>query len=259
MALPMPPKTYPYATLAVLTGLNILNYVDRSILWAVQPLIQKEFSVSHAQIGLLTTTFFWSYMCAAPLIGYLGDRLARKLIVGVGIVVWSGFTFLTAITHSFQGLMWRHIIVGIGEASYAAIAPTLIADLFPVERRGRMLAVFSAGLPFGVAAGYILGGSLGQHHGWRAPFMVAGIPGFVLAVIMMLLPEPARGQSESVDSSLARSTVLGLIRNQAFLFATLGLAMYTFAMGGLQAWMPTFLTSTRGMSLERANWVFGVI
>ncbi len=255
----MPPKTYPYATLAVLTGLNVLNYIDRSVLWAVQPLIKEEFAVSNAQIGLLTSTFLWSYMCAAPLIGYLGDRFPRKFIVGIGIFIWSGFTFLTAVTHSFETLMWRHIIVGIGEASYAAIAPTLVADLFPVERRGRMLSIFSAGLPFGVAAGYILGGSLGQHFGWRTPFMVAGIPGFVLAVIVMLLPEPVRGQAETADSSPVRSTVFGLFRNGAFLCATLGLAMYTFAMGGLQAWMPTFLASVRGMSLAAANITFGAI
>src|SRR5258707_4641939 len=168
----MPPKTYPYATLAVLTGLNVLNYIDRSVLWAVQPLIKKEFAVSNAQIGLLPSTFLWSYMCAAALIGYLGDRFPRKFIVGIGIFIWSGFTFLTAVTHSFETLMWRHIIVGIGEASYAAIAPTLVADLFPVERRGRMLSIFSAGLPFGVAAGYILRGSLGQHFCSRTALIV---------------------------------------------------------------------------------------
>jgi MFS transporter, Spinster family, sphingosine-1-phosphate transporter len=259
MALPMPQKTYPYITLAVLTGVNVLNYVDRSVLWAVQPLIQKEFLVSYQQIGLLTSTFLWSYMCAAPLIGYLGDRFPRRFIVGIGIFIWSGFTFLTAITHSFEGLMWRHIIVGIGEASYASIAPTLVADLFPVERRGRMLAIFSAGLPFGVAVGYVLGGALGERFGWRAPFMVAGIPGFVLAVIIMLLPEPVRGQAEAPDTSPVRSTVFGLLRNGAFLCATLGLAMYTFAMGGLQAWMPTFLASVRGMTLTAANTIFGAI
>lgn len=255
----MPPKKYAYTTLAVLTGLNVLNYVDRSVLWAVQPLIKEEFGVSHAQIGLLTTTFLWSYMLAAPLIGYIGDRFPRKYIVGVGIIIWSGFTFLTAVTHSFNALMWRHIIVGIGEASYASIAPTLIADLFPIERRGRVLAVFSAGLPIGVAAGYVLGGSLGQHYGWRAPFMVAGIPGFLLAVAVMLLPEPRRGQTDTAASSLVRSTIPGLFRNGAFLFATFGLAMYTFAMGGLQAWMPTFLATVRGMTLESANTVFGAI
>jgi MFS family permease len=256
----MQPKLYPRLTLALLTGLNTLNYIDRSVLWAVQPLIKDEFKVSDAQIGLLTTTFFWFYMCAAPLIGYLGDRYSRKHIIAVGIMIWSGFTFLTAITHTFNELMLRHILVGIGEASYASIAPTIVADLFPLERRGRMLAIFSAGLPFGTAVGYLLGGSMGQHfQDWRPPFMVAGIPGFILALILWFLPEPPRGRTDPVDVSAVRATLPGLLRNRAFMTATLGLAMYTFAMGGLQAWIPTFLTRVRAMTLARATTIFGAI
>ncbi|HEY6348631.1 MAG TPA: MFS transporter [Candidatus Angelobacter sp.] len=257
----MQPKLYPRLTLALLTALNTLNYIDRSVLWAVQPLIKDEFKqISDAQIGLLTTTFFWFYMCAAPLIGYLGDRYSRRHIIAVGIMIWSGFTFLTAITHTFNELMVRHILVGIGEASYASIAPTLVADLFPVERRGRMMAIFSAGLPFGTAVGYLLGGAMGQHfHDWRPPFLVAGIPGFVLACAFWFLPEPPRGGKEPVDASAVRATLPGLMRNGAFITATLGLAMYTFAMGGLQAWIPTFLTRVRSMTLARATTIFGAI
>lgn len=256
----MQPKLYPRLTLALLTGLNVLNYIDRSVLWAVQPLVKTEFKVTDAQIGLLTTTFFWFYMCAAPFIGYLGDRYSRRLIISVGIILWSGFTFLTAVTHTFNELMLRHILVGIGEASYASIAPTLVVDLFPLERRGRMLAIFSAGLPFGTAVGYLMGGSMGQHfHDWRPPFMVAGIPGLVLALIFWFLPEPPRGRTDPVDASAVRATLPGLLKNKAFVAATLGLAMYTFAMGGLQAWFPTFLTRVREMSLASATTIFGGI
>lgn len=256
----MKPKLYPRLTLALLTGLNVLNYIDRSVLWSVQPLVKAEFKVTDAQIGLLTTTFFWFYMCAAPFIGYLGDRYSRKHIIATGIMIWSGFTFLTAITHTFNELMVRHILVGIGEASYASIAPTLVADLFPVERRGRMLSIFSAGLPFGTAVGYLLGGYMGQHfQDWRPPFLVAGIPGFLLAVALWFLPEPPRGHRETVDLSTVRATLPSLWRNGAFMTATLGLAMYTFAMGGLQAWFPTFLTRVRDLSLQNANTIFGGI
>src|SRR5215469_4834723 len=256
----MPTRHYPRLTLALLTGLNILNYIDRSVLWAVQDLVKGEFKVSDTQIGLLTTTFFWFYMCAAPFIGYLGDRYSRRHIVAVGIMIWSGFTFLTAITHTFNELMVRHILAGIGEASYASIAPTLVADLFPLERRGRMLAIFSAGLPFGTAVGYLVGGIMGQHfHDWRPPFLVAGIPGFILAVIFWFLPEPPRGRTDVIDASAVRATIPGLVRNPAFMSATLGLAMYTFAMGGLQVWIPTFLTRVRTLSKAEATTIFGAI
>lgn len=255
----MPRKLYPYATLALLTAINLLNYVDRNILFAVQPLVQKEFHGSDAEFGLLTSAFFFSYMIAAPFLGRLADRSSRKLIVVAGIMVWSGFTLLTAITHNYAELLMRHTVVGIGEASYAAIAPTLIADLFPEHRRGRMLAIFYLGLPVGSAAGYLVGGLGAQHFGWRAPFLLSGPPGFLLALLLWLLPEPERGSSDTLQPSLDRSTVGGLFRNPAYLTATLGLAMFTFAAGGLQVWMPTFLSRMRGVPLDRANLIFGGI
>ncbi|HEY6271236.1 MAG TPA: MFS transporter [Terriglobales bacterium] len=255
----MPPKVYPYATLAVLTGLSVLNYIDRNMLLGVQPLVQKEFKISDAQTGLLTSAFFFCYMFAAPLVGWMGDRFRRKSIVLVGIAVWSGFTLLTWLVRDYHQLLLRHTIVGIGEASYATIAPTLVADLFPLERRGRMLSIFYLGLPVGSALGILLGGPLGERFGWRVPFMLAGIPGFVLALIFFFLPEPERGQTDNLTPSLERSTLLGLFRNGAFITACLGMAMYTFAVGGLQVWIPTFLHRVRGMSVSRAAITFGLI
>jgi len=255
----MAPKTYPYTTLAVLTGLNVLNYIDRNMLLGVQPLVQKEFRINDAQLGLLTSAFFFCYMIAAPIVGWTGDRFPRKNIVLFGIAIWSGFTLLTWLVRDYNQLLFRHTIVGIGEASYATIAPTLVADLFPIERRGRMLSIFYLGLPVGSALGILLGGPLGEHYTWRVPFMLAGIPGFVLAFIFWLLPEPVRGETEVIASSPERSTVLGLVRNGAFITASLGLAAYTFAVGGLQVWIPTFLHRVRGMSVSRAAIVFGLI
>ncbi|HLJ86299.1 MAG TPA: MFS transporter [Candidatus Angelobacter sp.] len=247
----------------------MLNYIDRSVLFSVQGLIQKEFKVSDAQIGFLTTTFFFFYIVAAPFVGSLGDLFSRHKVIATGIFFWSGFTLLTAITHTYNELLIRHVMVGVGEASYAAIAPTLIADLFPLERRGRMLSIFNVGLPVGVAIGYILGGKLGDVYGWRMPFMLAGVPGFLLAVILWMLPEPERGQHDPGTSHTSHSRVpnLGqlfrelpaLARNGAFLCGTLGLAMYTFAMGGLQVWMPVFLTRVRELSLPKATSFFGTI
>src|SRR5215813_484191 len=255
----MPPKTYPYATLAVLTGLNVLNYIDRNMLLGVQPLVQKEFKINDAQTGFLTSAFFIVYMVAAPLVGWMGDRFPRKNIILIGIAVWSGFTLLTWLVHDYNQLLFRHTVVGIGEASYATIAPTLVADSFPIERRGRMLSIFYLGLPAGSALGILLGGPLGQHFGWRVPFMLAGIPGFLLAFVFWLLPEPERGRTEVTEFSVERSTVLGLARNGAFITACLGMAMYTFAVGGLQVWIPTFLHRVRGMSVARAAITFGLI
>jgi MFS family permease len=255
----MQPKLYPRLTLALLTGLNVLNYIDRSVLFGVQPLIKKEFSVNDAQLGALNSAFFLSYLCAAPLAGYLGDRFSRRKIVAIGIFIWSGFTLLSAITHTYSELLFRHIMVGIGEASYAVIAPTLIADSFPLERRGRMLSIFNLALPLGTGLGIGLGGAMGVHFGWRAPFMVAGVPGFLLALVLWFMPEPERGKTDSVTASEVRSTLPGLLRNGAFVSATLGLAMYTFALGGLQQWIPTFLNRIRHIPLDEAATIFAAM
>jgi MFS transporter, Spinster family, sphingosine-1-phosphate transporter len=255
----MPPKVYPYATLAVLTGLNILNYIDRNVLFAVQSEVKKEFLVSDYQIGILTSAFFFTYMFAAPLIGWLGDRFPRKNLIVIGVFIWSGFTFLTWFVHDYNQLLFRHAIVGIGEASYATIAPTLIADSFPPLKRGRMLAIFFLGLPVGSAAGYFVGGYVAHHFGWRAPFLVAGIPGFLLALALWMLPEPPRGQHEEHSPVDVWTLLRGLARNEAFITVCLGMAMYTFAVGGMQVWIPTFLVRLRGLDLKTANVAFAAI
>ncbi len=250
-------KTYPLATLALLTAINFVNYIDRSVLFAVQPLVQAEFKFSDTEYGLLTTSFFIFYMAVAPFIGMAADRYSRKWIVFAGIFLWSGATLLTAVAHNYSTLLVRHTVVAIGESSYATIAPALLADLFPEERRGRMLSIFYLAIPVGTAMGYILGGSLGHHFGWRAPFYVAALPGFLFALVFLFLPEPERGSSDHLTATPDRATLRGLAHNGAFWTATLGMAMMTFALGGISVFLPKFLSQYRGMSLDRANLLLG--
>lgn len=252
-------KLYPRTALVLLTALNLLNYIDRSVLFAVQPLVQKEFHLTNTQVGYLTSAFLLFYMVAAPFTGPLADRYSRKLIIVLGAVFWSGLTLLTAVTHSYLALLIRHTLVGIGEATFVTIAPTFVADLYPEQKRGRILGVFYLAIPVGTAAGYLLGGNLGATYGWRFPFYVAAAPGFLLALAILFIPEPERGQFDSLEQTPERSSLGGLATNPAFWTATLGMAMMTFALGGLQVWMPTFLSQARGYSLQSANLLFGGI
>jgi multidrug resistance protein len=249
----------PRTALIVLTALNLLNYVDRNVLFAVQPLVQAEFHLTKTQIGYLTSAFLGFYMVAAPFVGPLADRYSRKLIIVLGAVFWSGLTLLTAFTHNYAELLIRHTLVGVGEATFVTIAPTFVADLFTEEKRGRILGVFYLAIPVGSAAGYLLGGYLAPQHGWRFPFYIAAAPGFLLAIAVMFLKEPERGQFDSLKSTPERTTVLGLVRNPAFLTSTLGMAAMTFSLGGIQVWMPQFLYSERHYTLEAANLMFGLI
>jgi MFS family permease len=259
----------PRTALILLTALNLLNYADRNVLFAVQPLVQEEFHISKVQIGYLTSAFLLCYMCAAPFVGPLADRYSRKLIIVVGAIFWSGLTLLTAVTHNYTELLVRHTLVGIGEATFVTIAPTFVVDLFSEDKRARILGVFYLAIPVGSAAGYLLGGNLAPHYGWRFPFYIAAAPGFLLALLLLFLKEPERGQFDSLKSgsgksandrtSPERTTVFGLLRNPAFLTATLGMAFMTYSLGGIQVWMPQFLYSERHYSLEAANFMFGLI
>ena len=246
-----------WIALALLTALNFVNYIDRSILFAVQEMIKGEFALSDKQVGFLTSAFFFCYMIAAPLITPLTDRFPRKWIMAAGAFVWSAATLLTAITHNYDELLLRHVIVGIGEATFVVFSPAFLSDLFPEHLRGRVLSIYYLAIPVGTAFGYIIGGELGAAHGWRMPFLVCAIPGVLLAFGVLALREPQRGASDHIADTLERGTILGLFRNKAFWTVCLGMAMMTFAVGGLQVWMPTYLMRARNVPLGKANLVFG--
>ncbi len=255
----MSSRQRPLAALLILSGLNFFNYVDRSVLFAVLPLIQKEIPRNDASYGFLTTAFFVCYMVTAPLVGMLADRYPRKWIMFAGALIWCAMTMMTAITKDFTTLLIRHTLVGLGEATFVTVAPSFLADLFSEEHRGRVFGWFYLNIGLGTAVGYMMGGYLGHQHGWRFPFYVAAAPGVLLALGLAALPEPPRGAKDRLKATAERTSLRGLVRNGAFWTATLGMAMVTFALGGLEAWMPTFLNRIRGVPLDRGNLIFGGI
>jgi len=244
--------------LFLLTALNLFNFIDRYILPGVQPLVQTEFRINDAQIGLLTTAFFFTYMFAAPLTGWLGDRYPRKPLIVVGALLWSMATLFTAKVHSYETLLIRHAIVGIGEATFSIFAPALLADYYPEAERNRVLSIFYVTIPVGGALGYLTGGVLGQHYGWRMPFFIAALPGVLIALgFYFFVREPERGSADKLAPTLDRATVSGLTRNPAFWAATLGLAMWTFAVGGISTFLPTFFVRFAAMSVAKAGTLAG--
>lgn len=244
----------------LLIGLNLLNYIDRYILPGEVSLIQKEFHSTDQQMGLLTTALFIVYMISAPLTGWLGDHFERKPLIIGGALLWSLATLGTAWVHSYWALFVRHGLVGVGEATFGIFAPAVLADFYPERDRNRILSIFYLAIPVGAALGYVAGGQMGTLWGWRAPFFICAIPGLAIAVLYGWLGrEPKRGASDHVKATADRSTVAGLFRNPAFLTGTFGLAMLTFAMGGISAWMPTFLNRFVGLSVSKAGLAVGAI
>jgi MFS family permease len=219
-------------------------------------------------------------MIAAPFMGPLSVKFSRKTVIIVGAIIWSGATLLTAFTKNFDELLLRHTLVGIGEASFVILSPTFIADMFPEEKRGRVMGIFYLAIPVGSALGFLIGGVLGPKYGWRVPFYVGAAPSLLLAFFLLFIPEPPLGQFDvpgkvpepSVSGGEASRGVIGylvhglkwiwallksLIRNPAFVTATLGMSMMTFALGGLQVWFPTFLHRVHSYTLTQANILFG--
>ena len=244
--------------LGLLTALNLCNFIDRYVLPGVQPLVQAEFHASDARMGALTYAFFITYMLAAPLTGWLGDRIPRKPLVVAGALLWSGATLLTATVHSYDQLYFRHAVVGIGEATFSVFAPAMLADMYPEQARNKALSVFYLSIPVGAALGYLIAGQLGSAYGWRMPFLVSAVPGVVIALlILFLVCEPRRGSADRLAVTAARASLRGLFRNPGYWSATLGMAMMVFTMGGISVWLPTFLSRLQGYSLLRANQILG--
>ena len=254
------PASAAWTALALLTALNLLNYTDRYVLAGVQPLVQRAFQVNDERIGSLTFAFFITYMFAAPLTGWLGDRFPRKPLILAGALLWSLLTLSTAMVHTFGELYLRHALVGIGEASFGIFAPALLSDYWPPEQRNRILTMFYLALPIGAALGYILGGTLGQAYGWKMPFYAAAAPGLlVVLLVWIFLREPARGASEPLAIRPDCATLAGLTQNAAYWTATLGMAMMVFTLGGISVWMPTFLYRYGHYSLAGASQILGAI
>ena len=263
--------------LAVLTGINLLNYLDRYLVPPLVPDLERAMGISHVQAGWLWPAFMVVYMVAAPVFGAWGDRGSRTRPIAIGVALWSVATVLSGLARSYPQLFASRALVGIGEAAYAAIAPALLADHFARSARGRVYAVLNMAIPVGAALGYVLGGLIGHHYGWRAAFLLCGAPGMLLAALVLALPDPPRGlQDEPARPSVlparpgvlpagagAAATAIGvymsLLRRTPYLLLVLGYAAYTFGLGGLGFWMPTFLEQVRGIPADAATTGFGAI
>lgn len=253
---------FALALLLVLTVINFLNYLDRYVLSAVLEEIRLEMGFDDGQGGLLGSVFMLVYTVAAPLGGALGDRVNRNRLAAIGVALWSLATIGSGLADSYESLLTMRALIGIGEAGYATVAPSIIADLFRPSERGRRLSIFYLAIPMGSALGYLLGGAVGEAYGWRSAFYVAGAPGLVFACVAFFLPHPQRGAMDEGETEPAMPFFDGLkrlFRTPAWRINTVGMTLMTFSMGGIAFWMPTYLKREQGMSQGEASMIFGGI
>jgi MFS family permease len=253
---------WPIGSLIVLTGLNLLDYLDRQLLAAVLTPIKEELRLSDEQLGTIQSAFMWGYFLTSPIFGYLGDRVARRWLVAAGVFVWSFGTLMSGHVSALGGLIFFRVLVGFGEASFGTISPGWIADLFPQRRRNNAISIFYLAIPVGSALGYIFGSAVAARHGWRAAFLWAGYPGLLLAFVLLLLKEPPRGATEKA-AALPRTSggwrvYRELFNYPRYLLVIAGYVAQTFALGGFALWAPTFLHRVHHMGHEEAGRYFGL-
>ena len=255
--------------LLVLTFVNLFNYIDRYIVPAIAESLKTALHLNYKQIGLLGTGFIVVYAIASPRFGRLGDSRHRPRLIALGVGIWSVATVLGGLAWGFVSLLVARAIMGIGEAAYGSIAPSLLADAFPRGKRGRVFAIFFAAIPIGSALGFVIATQMDVHFGWRSAFFVAGAPGLVLALLLLKMREVPRGAQDAGDDAVLHhasapapagwSTYAGLLANRPYLITVLGYAAYTFALGALAFWMVAFLTRMHGVAETTAGTEIGAI
>lgn len=250
----------PRQTLVILTGLNLFNYFDRYVLSAVLPSLQADLHLDDAKAGQLATIFMLGYFVTSPLFGWLGDRASRKWLIAGGILIWSSATVMTGFAGTLAMLLFWRAMVGVGEASYATVSPAWLSDVYPSEKRNNALTVFYTAIPIGAALGSVIGGQIAAASGWRHAFIWAGAPGLLLALLLLPFREPARTGTGGGSHQLPGwRDVLALFRRRDYNLSVWGYTAYTFALGAMAHWGPSFLHRAHGMEVKNASEFFGYV
>lgn len=240
-------RGYARYVLAVMVGINFLNYMDRYVASSVAASIQKELHVSDSALGFLGTAFLLVYAVAAVPFGFWGDRGVRKTVIGVGVAIWSIATLFTGFARSYVQLFASRAIVGVGEAGYYPSGTSLLADYFPKDQRSRVSAIWGAGATVGIAVGYAGGGIIADKLGWRAAFFFAALPGLLLAILAFTMREPLRGAVEATGKAVAHTAEASLAKFWELLkiptlrATIVAQTLLYFVLASNAFWLPTYL------------------
>lgn len=254
MAGPLSPAGGPTATLpgankalALLFVINLFNYIDRQVLSAVLPKLQLDSSLFDPtdpnlqfKLGLLTSAFLVSYTLLSPVFGWFGNRGRRWWVVGFGVVVWSLASGGSGLATGYVMLLLTRCLVGIGEAAYGPVAPSMLSDLYPVSRRGKVMALFYLAIPVGSALGFVIGGQIEAFFGWRTAFLVT-LVGLALGLVCFVMPEPPQPAAATGTSPKYGEVLRELLGIRSFVLCCLGMTCTTFVLGGVAAWAPTYI------------------
>ncbi len=246
----------------VLFAVNILNFYDRHVPGALVEPLRREFHLTDAQNGLLSSAFIWVYALVGLPIGRLADTWSRKKLLAWGVFVWASLTAFAGVATDYAMLLVSRLGVGVGEATCAPTGTSWLGDLFPPAKRGRALAFFMLAVPVGGALSFFFTGPLAQAHGWRAAMILAAAPALLLLLALLLLREPVRGASESSkrqgNARADRGSVWRLLRIPTFWWIIFSGAFFNFTAYVVATFLPAFFSRVHGLSLASSNVVTGV-
>jgi MFS family permease len=248
-----------YFSALVLFAVNILNFYDRHVPGALTEPIRKEFHLSDTQVGLLGSIFIWLYAIVGVPLGRIADTASRKKLLAGAVVVWSALTASAALASSFTMLLISRVGVGIGEAGCAPAATSWLGDLFPPDRRSRVLALFMLGVPVGGALSFFFSGALAQAYGWRVSMALAAAPALLLVPALLLLHEPTRGASESKAAALQATSVWTILRIPTLWWIIASGVLLNFNAYSIASFLPALLSRVHGLSLAASGVASGVV
>lgn len=250
---------YSWYALALLMVVYILNFLDRTIIYILFPLIKKEMAFSDTQLALLgTTSFVIFYTVLGIPFGRLADKGSRTKIIAIGVVVWSLFSGMTAFANDFWSLFFCRVMVGVGEATLGPAAISLLSDYFPANKRATVTSIYSMGIAIGAGLAALLGGSLSQY-GWRTAFLIVGFPGVLLGILVYLLREPARATIAAAEAQYSSSDWKKLLTNKTFVLLCIGYALLGLATNNLSIWGATFYSRLHQFDLMTIGFWGGIL
>ena len=248
----MSQPTRGYAALALLFFVNTLNFFDRQILGVVGEQIRKEWALDDKALGLLGTAFTLIYAIVGLPLGRLSDRMRRTKILAGGVFAWSLLTGVSGMCTSFLQLFAARLGVGIGEASCAPAASSLIGDLFPAHKRANAVSMFMMGLPIGIALSFFVGGPIAKAYGWKMAFLAPVLPGILCAVWALFTPEPVRGASEvhAIGAAKREGSAFGLVLSiPTMWFIIASGALHNFNMYAIGSFLAPLLMRHHGLDI----------
>jgi predicted MFS family arabinose efflux permease len=246
-------------SVVVLFAINILNFYDRNAPGALVEPMRKEFHLNDTQIGLLGSAFIWLYAIIGVPLGRIADFWSRRKLLAWGVAVWALLTASAAFARSFMFLFFSRMGVGVGEAACAPTATSWLGDLFPPQKRSRVLAMFMLGVPVGGALGFFLSGPLAQAYGWRAAMVLAAAPAVLLVPSLLRIQEPERGASETQPMPLSRGSMWTVLRIPTLWWIIASGALLNFNMYAIGTFLPAFLGRVHGLSLAKSGIATGVV